>query len=367
MNPHFRLLPLSVFLSCSAYASDDMTYVTSVAFQNKALSFDQTYSGDASNKANFSARMPMLNLGFTAVKGKFFVSAKFEKSLVPTSTTTDETNRSLVDPPQANLLTHPGGTIDVDRQDYNISVGYNVWRKMNVFAGYLSGKTELSPDPFCADPFRDVLLNDSDADICTRLNNSFIQFFLGDSPPELQTPPSYYVENQEAYRQEYEEKGWFLGLSYGFPIKEAGTLSLSFAYAFLDGEFKDNANDPERQFGGSFEPFNYQGDTRGTSIALTWTGALGDRTAYTVDLRRQAYSLDAEDQTGRLSNVSLTTDEKMLGLTLGVQVYFLGCLKNEDIFLVVRKCRISEVGKSKKVEDTRACLSPLSIFTECTR
>lgn len=303
--------------SQSANASDDLTIVTAVAYQQKTLNFDQSYSGAniADNSAKFSTELPILNLGLTAVYKKFYVSLKYEGNLTDTSTTTNETDRSQVveiSPgvsvgPEANLLTLPGGKIDVERRDISFAVGYNVWKRLNLFVGYLDGQTEISPTPFCAD-----FVFAEDQNNCIRTNRAGLQFFLGDQG---------FYDNQPAYKQTYSEKGAFAGASYNLSFDEVGSLSLSFAYASMDGEYSDNANDPDENFS-DFAPFKYEGDTTGTSIAATWSGSLSPNSTYYVDFRRQSYSMDGEDTTGRLTGVSLSTDEEMLGLSLGVQFYF---------------------------------------------
>ncbi len=310
-------------LASPAFALEDVTFIASLAYQDKDLSFDQSYSGSATNNAKFSVHLPMLNAGLTVASGKFFAALKVETNISDTSTSTSETNRSTT--LESNLITHPGGSLDVSRQDISFTLGYNVWKSMNVFVGYLDGQTELTPDPFCANPIPstspEFSVGAPETITCSRSNRAFQQFFIGDNPNQA-VPPAFYVEDQPAYEQEYTEEGFYIGASYGFPIKEAGTLSVSFAYADMDGKYKDNANDPNNAFGGSFVAFDYEGSSTGTSIAVTWTSALGESSAYTVDLRRQAYSMDGKDQTGNLSTVSLDTDEEMLSLTAGVQFYF---------------------------------------------
>lgn len=310
-------------LSGTSSALEDFTIVGALAYQDKELSFNQVYSGAANNNANFSVHLPIVTASFTAAYQRFYATVKMEQNLADTSTDTDETNRAQEDL-TSNLLTHEGGTIDVGRKDMSLTLGMNVWRTMNIFIGYLNGETELTPDPFCANPFiptsGDFEPDDPALVRCSRSNRAFQQFFIGDTPSETD-PPFYYVENQAAYQQTYSEQGPFLGGSYTFAIADAGNLSLSLAYAIMDGEYKDNANDPESGLN-NFVAFDYQGDTTGTSIGVTWSGGLGETSAYFIDLRRQSYSMEASDQTGLFTGVSLRTDEKMTGLTAGVQLYF---------------------------------------------
>ncbi len=323
LRPYILPITLLSSLPATSHALENVTFIPSLAYQNKNLSFDQSYSGAASNNAKFSVNLPVINAGFTVAAWKFFAALKIEKNFSDTSTDTDETNRSTS--LESNLITHPGGTVDVSRQDISLTFGYNFWKSANIFAGYLSGKTELNPDPFCANPFPSVsgefTPGAPELTACSRSNRAFQQFFIGDNPGQ-EIPPAYHVEGQPSYEQEYTEKGFYLGASYGFNINDIGTLSVSFAYADMDGKYKDNANDPNNAFGGSFVPFNYEGDSTGTSFAVTWTSPLSEHAAYTIDLRRQAYSMDGKDKSGALSGVTLDTDEEMVGLSAGIQLYF---------------------------------------------
>ncbi|MFL0811171.1 MAG: hypothetical protein K6L76_12210 [Agarilytica sp.] len=316
---HALTLAILSTSAMSAQAFENVTVITSAAFQNKNLSFDQKYSGAANNKAEFSVDMPMLSLGTTVVYKKFFTSLKWESNLSDTSTSTKETDRSTVG--EVNLIALPDSRVEVGREDISLTFGYNVWKSANIFIGYLSGKTTLKPNPFCGDFVRVSDQNDLDnspdapslISRCDRQNRAGFQYALEDEG---------LVNNQPTYEQEYTESGLFLGGSYGFSFDDYGTLSLSFAYASMTGKYKDNARDGGVVLDDSFKAFNYKGDSTGTSIAATWTAPLGETSAYTIDLRRQAYSMDGKDQTGNLSGVKLETDEEMLGLTAGVQFYF---------------------------------------------
>jgi hypothetical protein len=162
-----------------------------------------------------------------------------------------------------------------------------VWRSLGVFGGYLDGETELSPDP---DPSFD---NGNG-------NAAWQQHALGGP----------------TYRQTYGEAGWFLGLGYGWSIGQAGLLSLTGAYAFMDGSYKDN-------FVGG-EEFKYEGDSTGYSLALSWFGGITKHVGYYVDLRRQVYDFEGDDKTGNqdFANTSVKTEEVMTSITGGLEFRF---------------------------------------------
>lgn len=294
-------LALSVTFSLAppAVASEEggPSFIASVGFQDKELSFDQKYSGLASNDAEFSVHLPTANISFTAAYQRVYLALKLERSIVDTSTTTDETDRSVLNPANANLIAYPPGEVDVKREDQSITVGYNVWDRLNIFVGYLKGETTLNPDPLCANPFGN----------CSQANYAFLQYYLG----------------QPRYEQVYEEQGPYVGFSYSWQIADLGSLSASYAYADMDGEYTDNANDPNDIFGGNFRAFDYRGDTTGSSLGLTWTGPLGETSNYFIDLRRQQYEMDAKDHAGGPNaGTFVETEETMTGLTAGVQFYF---------------------------------------------
>lgn len=308
-----RLALAMLVLTGAPAAQAETTFITSLGFQNKQLNFDQRYSGSLANqrnKADFSVHMPMFSAGATMAIDKFFFAVKVETDLAESPVRPQETNRSLFD--EANLLGVRGSEVNVSRQDYSLTAGYNVWEALNLFVGYLEGETELTPAPFCADPLN---INEQGQieTPCQQQNRAFMQFII----------------NQPRYRQTYKENGPFLGGSYTFRFEDLGALSLSVAYASMSGSYSDNANDPHPADSpaghrGTFVAFNYKGDTTGTSLSATWTGSLGDYAAYYVDLRRQAYNMSGNDVTGlpNFSGVSLKTEEEMLGLTGGVQFYF---------------------------------------------
>lgn len=288
----------------------DVTIIPTLAYQDKQLTFDQKYGGGASNSAEFSVHLPMINAGVTVAWDKFFVALKAEQNLSATATTTNETDRSTLN--EANLIAVGGSNVQVDREDITFTLGYNVWRTLNLFVGYIDGKTELEPQAFCVDA---GFPEDPNAPIynptCTRSNRAFLQHYLD----------LIGITENTRYVQTYSETGFYLGASQAFAIKNYGTLSINVAYASMDGEYKDTVVNPDNVFPG-FLPFNYEGDSTGTSLGMTWTGSLGDNAAYFFDIKRQAYSMDGRDTTGNYSTVTLETDETMTGLTAGVQLYF---------------------------------------------
>jgi len=278
-------------------SSPEINFVTSIGYQDKMLSFDQKYKGPApedNSTADFSVHMPVGNISFTTSIDRVFLALKYEKSLTEASTEADETDRMTLFN-DANLLTLDGSELGVEREDKSITLGFNVFRGLNLFIGYMKGETQLTPDP---------LLNHNNF----HYNKSYL---VHDERVQGHDVPSYL--------QTYTEEGPYIGFSYAWRIAEAGTLSASYAYADMNGQYKDNA-----QCGvvNTCDDFDWRGETKGNSIGLTWTAPLGESSSYFLDLRQQSYNMDGDDKTGTFPNQSVETEETMQGITAGLQFYF---------------------------------------------
>lgn len=297
----------------------EWSLVPGISYQQKYLDFEQVYftanSSAEPNKADFSTDLPVLTASLTLAVGKFFISTSYGNTIAASTTSTSETDRSREGEIQPNLIAVDGSDVDVERRDVSVTVGANIFAGLTGFIGYLDGRTRLSPDPFCATPASNPN--------CQITNRAFLQYFSGKLDEGIHQP---------SYQQEYSESGPFIGAGYAWNFDSFGTLSASLAYAFMDGKYRDNANDPNGDWLNSQSsdnssimlPFNYQGDSTGLSLGLTWVGNLGDSTNYTIDIRQQQYEMDATDVTGAdfFSNVQLETKETMFGVSLGVQYYF---------------------------------------------
>lgn len=280
-----------------------LALIPSIAYQHKQLSFDQKYTdsllkpiNENGRKSDFDIYLPTVNASLTAAMGGFYLTLKMEDTIAEGHVSVDETrpaSRSAISDPY--YLNVPGHNTEVERRDRSVTLGYNIWSGLNVFAGYMWGETHLRPEATCFTfPVPCSALN-----LAADLEN----------------------EGREDYRQEYTEEGPYMGLSYGWLIADAGTLSVSAAYAKMDGQFKDNY--VTTAFGD--EHFNFEGDSTGTSIGVTWSAPLGEASAYFLDIRQQKYSMDGKDTdtpSTYLDTVEVETDETMLGVTAGLQFYF---------------------------------------------
>lgn len=280
------LLCVSMFSAGHVYALEDITLTPSVAYQQKILTFKQEYTAgvDVGRKAHFTTSIPTLNTTLTAVYSKFYASYKFEKSIVDGQV---DIHEQLPLTSTTFYMNTPNEKTEVAREDQSLTLGYNAWKTLNVFVGYMRGITDLMPAPGC------ILA-------CTVTNVAY--------------------DHQNAglprYEQNYTEQGPYIGASYSWVMGDSGALSVSGAYAHMSGKYEDNY----QTFPAS--DFRYEGDTNGLSIGATWTAPLGETSGYFIDLRRQHYSMNGKDDSGNFPGSKVETEETMTGLTLGIQFYF---------------------------------------------
>ncbi|ARU58860.1 hypothetical protein OLMES_4872 [Oleiphilus messinensis] len=308
---------LCMLIGSQAVSAQNITIIPQLAVQYKNLDFDQKIKfgfkpSDGSGTrerlnedytGGFEAQIPTLSASLTGYYSGMFVTLKYDSNV--TETQTDST------------VGFTNGPTDVDRSDISLTVGYNIVDNLNIFGGYMRGQTELTPEPGYVDDIEGSQ-----------------QFYLGcvfsDDSSIPCTPPvfsnlakDHEILGLEPYKQEYEENGWFVGASYGVALG-SGNLSFSIAYALMQGEYRDN------YLQGVVEADSvFKGDSKGLSLGVTWREQLSDTTGYFIDLRRQEYDMDADDEKGLLDNEfgvplfeKTETEERMTTLTAGLHWYF---------------------------------------------
>ena len=226
----------------------------------------------------------MIAIGFSAsYDSKVFFGLKFAESLANPS---DKSDVPFTNPIAPSNVQNSAGTYqtnsEVSRKDFSVSVGYNIWRTFNVFAGYLQGETEITPSPF-----RTPGSNGIDNLAQIQLAN------YGDD-----------------YIQTYSEDGFFVGAMYIYPIRNLGSFSFSLAYASMDGQYEDNFRDLR---------FDFEGDATGTNIGIIWASRLTQTISYSIGIRLESYELDGSDSTGSFSGNTVTTEENMNTFTAGLK------------------------------------------------
>ena len=238
--------------------NDDLTVVWGTAVNYKAVSFEV-------GRKKFDPTYVTLDLAVTMAYRGFYLGGNYDVSLKDFVT--------------INNTPSGGGRLDnsviaFSREDIAATFGYNVWKTMNVFAGYRQGET------------------------------------TGYAFSDLTGPPA---NNTDIV---FLTKGPFIGTSYGFAMGKRGTLLLSAAYAAMSGEatfLKYLAN-------GTSESNHVQGPANGYSIGLGWTGPLEGSLVYTVAYKYSKYSFDQDNTTDPRDDFSF--DEVHSVFTLSVQKYF---------------------------------------------
>lgn len=191
------------FVSITTRAADDISIIPSIAYQQKMLSFEQEYTAgiDKGRQAHFTTSIPTLNTTLTVVYSKFYASFKFEKSIVDGQVDIDE---DLPFGSTSYYMNTPDEKTEVAREDQSLTLGYNAWKTLNVFVGYMQGITDLMPAPGCIAT-------------CTITNVAY--------------------DHQNAglprHEQNYTEQGPYIGASYSWTMGDSGRAVL-----FLESIFR---------------------------------------------------------------------------------------------------------------------------------
>lgn len=137
------------------------------------------------------------------------------------------------------------GTIEVEitRRDEGLTIGYDVYRGLNVLLGYKIGETEQQT---------------------VRTNG------------------------MTAKSGSYFDKGPFVGLSYGYNLGAVGTLSASVAYANLKGEISvlNQLTQVSQSTGGT---------TSGLSYGIKWSKDVRDGTTLSIGYKQNKYRFVDKD------------------------------------------------------------------------
>ncbi len=262
----------------TASSASKINITPSVGFQYKLLSFEQDYPtglGTAfPNKLSggIEAQLPVLSLGLTlSMRSKYFLSFFVDDTI-------NEANEDSSVPFTNTTNSNTETETSVQRRDYNFALGYQAASDLALFVGYMRGKTELTPD-------------------AQNLNLAQRQSDAGFGQ----------------YTQTYREDGFFFGINYRLINNNLGSLSTRVAYALLDGEYTDNYFS---------QSFRFEGDTKGSSIAIRWTGPLTDKMSYDLNLGYQEFELKGRDISGAFRNNSVITTEEITTLSAGLLWHF---------------------------------------------
>jgi hypothetical protein len=179
---------------------------------------------------------PTLALGY----GRFYANFSYDKTIDANSRITSDGNTA----PTASA-----DQLDFSRSDTTVTLGFRLTPSLNAFAGYTKGKNRFLETRVDVDPVNGSTLAISDI--------------------------------------RYNSDGPFIGTSYTRSYGEKGSLSLSLAYGWLQGELRI------KEYGGGNPPSSgaITGDTQGVSVGATWTGPLTGNLSYRYGLKWTQYKL----------------------------------------------------------------------------
>lgn len=253
----FGLLP-------SARAAESgPTVVANASINYKSLEF-------AIVNTEFTPRLTTLDIGITVASGQFYGTLNYDQS-IKDAYVYDYTTSS------------PGGgtgddtVMAVSRDDIRLTLGYNVTPSVVLFGGYMEGTTDV---------FR-------------------IANYGAISDPMNPEPDRFNGEGSITMN------GPFLGAGYSFAFGSTGALSISVAYADMGGEFfYDEGASKQR----------VDGETKGFSYSINWTGPMGDNASYNIGLRSNQYEFKVTETL--TTNDDFDHDQIYNMFTIGVSRYF---------------------------------------------
>ena len=173
------------------------------------------------------------------------------------------------------LQTTAARQLAVEREDNTLTIGYNPWRNLNLFAGRKDGTTTAEFT------------------------------FIGST------------SSTTAVSYQYREKGNFIGASYNFAFGARGHLGLSLAYADLPTKVVAT------YFGTAPGAEFTSGTTTGTSYGFKWTGPLADRIDYNIGYKLSRYKFTDKALTADSGGgIGLSTKQSYKTFSVGISKVF---------------------------------------------
>jgi len=186
-------------------------------------------------EVTFNVTFKILGIGGTFFKNDYYFDLSYAKSLK------EEDSFTLDDP------AIPGGSFTEnfkgDREDYAFTFGKKILeRRGGVYIGYKGGTSEAA----------------------------------GDQGTDLK----------------FKEKGFFLGGNYGWPVSDAGVISVNLAYAWLDGDLTERVTNP--LFTSLPIPLDTDAssDATGVSYGISWSAGITDKLSYSVGIDAKKYTFE---------------------------------------------------------------------------
>lgn len=255
LRPLSTCLLLSGLLTSQAAYTEEATYTLTPFGQLGISQKEQKFSQLLDQGLSFY----MLRAGGGFTFDRFYVAAYGDWSISDADVSEEEETGSA------------------SRAEYDLTFGFRPIDPLTLFAGYKTGKTKIDFTPRNND------------EVPTAFN----------------------------FRDTYKETGPYLGASYSFIFEQAGSLSFSLAYAFLNAENSigvkpdDSGESEENEFDDISG--NFENDADGFSAGVTWLMPLANNLNYFATIRYQRYDQDIATPSG---NQSIAEEYTELGMGL---------------------------------------------------
>lgn len=254
-----------------------------LAFKKSDFSFDFGGSGADLVNPTYTTLTPSAAVSVGPIYGVL----SYEVTVNPWNSET----LSMYDPGTGPIWTITQDSYE--RSEAALTIGYRVYSggnnigPVNVFVGYLNGNSAWRSTDFTYD---------------TSVVPSTYQFSV--------------------YRYIFSENGGYIGANYSQPFGEKGTLSLSAAYALLDGNLGILSS-----WGDNFD---YISDATGYSLGITWTGPITGNLNYRVGMKHVKYDFNVTKFRDNISGTvtvlpswfDFSIHEEMNSFFFGVSAYF---------------------------------------------
>ncbi|MET0069853.1 MAG: hypothetical protein ABW096_07405 [Candidatus Thiodiazotropha sp.] len=254
MKKRWLSVVLICFISTASWAGaeSEIDYVGGIAFGYTNLEFDA--------KLDSSPSFQSLVLSGGLLFDDYFVNLSYADSVGNTTISEEE------------------DTGDAGRSDLDLTLGYRVNDKLNLFIGYKDSETD-------------------------------IDFKLRDDG----------TKRREFYRKD----GWFAGATYNIPLESAGTLSLNLGYVDLKtddrfrGDVEEDDDDPEEATEFDDLSGRHKGDADGWSYGVNWLVPVNDRLYINTTLKINDYEEEI-----KLEGETFSADQKLTFFNVGVVYLF---------------------------------------------
>jgi len=257
--PQLIFAPALFFASVANAASSDAVIAGGIDIAFKTLDLKP---GNSELKTSMTSVNPNLAFGY----GRFYVSAAYDKTLTsePRTEVQQGTNYATTD--------------QLSRSDIVLTVGVRVFDFLSVFAGWLQGDSNFN---------------------LTGVRNY--------SPGG----PAYTI-----IEGNYLEKGPFAGLAFSHSFGNKGSLAATIGYAILDGEISQTNYAQFTAIPPVITSNSDDGQVKGLSYSLIWTGPLSGSLNYRVGVKYTHYNGEEIFQTDG------GIEEKYTSFFLGITNFF---------------------------------------------